>query len=61
MKQRIAELKQIAYYQQLIAELTKLRPVVPSYDYKSNNIEEIKVKLVTQAHHDMLMKLIKGE
>lgn len=58
MRAKVIELKQHPYYAELIVYLETLRPLVPSYDYKTNNIEEMKVKSVEQRMFDMMMSII---
>jgi hypothetical protein len=45
-------------FQVLLSELNKMRPVVPQYDYKSCNIEEIKAKSSMQQGFDLAMQVL---
>lgn len=56
----LAELWQSAYYRDRIALIEKLRPLIPSFQYKGeSNIEEIKFKLAQQQMFDAIIALLK--
>ena len=61
-KVSVAEIGQSPQYQNILAKVASLSPVVPSYDFKgSSNIEEIKFKLAQREMHDLVMRVLKGE
>ena len=57
----IAELWQNPRYRSLIEDLKKRRPVVPYFDPKTNNVEELKAASAAQKWHDVLMAIINPE
>lgn len=57
----IAELWQHPRYKHVIEELKKRRPVVPYFDPKTNNVEELKAASAQQKWHDVIMAIINPE
>ena len=55
---KVIELKGHPYYMDLIAELEKLRPIIPNYDYNTNNIEEMKYKSARLSMFESMMSII---
>ena len=45
-------------FKQLLAELKKTRPIIPNYDWKSDNIEEVKAKSCIQQGFDLAMQVL---
>lgn len=57
-RELLKNLHQTTEFQMLLTELKKIRPIVPQYDPKSNNIEEMKAQSCKQQSHDTLMSII---
>ena len=57
-KALLATLYENPVYPQLLEEVKKARPVLPSYDWKTDNINEIKAKLCEQKGFDLVMSII---
>lgn len=45
-------------FKQLLEELRKVRPIIPNYDWKSDNIEEIKAKSCMQQGFDLALQVL---
>ena len=61
-KVSVAEMWQSPQYQNIVAKIASVAPVVPAYTYKGeSNIEEIKFKLAQREMHTLVMQLLKGE
>ena len=55
------DLLQNVTYQRLLTVVERLKPHVPIYDPKGNNIEEMKFMSAKLQHHEAIMKLLKGD
>lgn len=42
----------------LLLELRKIRPIIPQYDWKSDNIDELKAKSCIQQGFDLAMQVL---
>jgi hypothetical protein len=46
-------------YRDIVDLIEQSRPIIPTYDYKTNNVEEMKFRSA-QAHlHELIMRIIK--
>jgi hypothetical protein len=55
----VEELLHSPHYQNVLAKIKSLAPIVPEYDYKGpTNIEEIKARLAERRMHDLVMAIL---
>jgi hypothetical protein len=57
-RQLLETLYENPVFVQLIEELRSKRPVIPMYDWSSNNIEALKAKSLMQQGYDQVMNII---
>ncbi len=58
MKRAHPELFQNQHYQVLLEDLKTLRPTIPPYDPKSNNIEQMKYESARLEMFNLFMRII---
>lgn len=57
-RQLLETLYENPVFVQLVEEMKKNSPVIPMYDWNSNNIEEVKAKSLMKQGYDLAMKII---
>lgn len=46
-------------YRAIVDLIEQSKPIIPPYDYKTNNVEEMKVKSAQASLHEFIMRIIK--
>lgn len=57
-KELLLNLHQTAEYKLLLKEIRDRRPLIPRYDPKANNIEEMKAASIAQGTFDMILSIM---
>ena len=55
----VEELWASPHYQNILAKVKALEPLVPAFDFEGpSNMEKIKARLAMRAHHELIMSIL---